>query len=306
MNIDWPLHTVILAFGACSFLLLSASKALPDLFSPPVFKDTAYTAVPLDDLTSVTPRLHERSSHPGTTFHNGRVRISVLCASVCTLSVRLELYRRISEASECTINSVEVYLPLLLAIYDAARFQRPVNFESEEKPDQNVYESMSVALRRYILRPRTRLLLPAFLLSYGSYLVLGLWTSSNSTYICPVVVGDARTIPLMQICALFLDWCLAVLVYEMSPRSDGSGLSGRRMAILWSSTMIGVVAVWSFVALMVYIFKPEHRSWLLLLDSPTIFGVLAAMIGQAFIFSLLCITSLHFVRACYLVKIVLY
>lgn len=207
--------------------------------------------------------------------------------------MRIELYRRISNATECTIPSVEVFLPFLLALYDAIRSQRSLALAHEERPDSNIYDGIRSAIGMFILRPRTRYLLPMFLVSYGAYLAQGLWDSSNSTYICPIVTGEPRTIPAMQIGSLFLDLCLAMVVYETSPKGDGRGLSGRRCVVLWSSTMIATSVIWSGVAMIVYFFKPEYRNWLLFLQPSLDIGTLFAIIGHVFLFCVLCISTLH-------------
>ncbi|OQV09237.1 hypothetical protein CLAIMM_13378 isoform 2 [Cladophialophora immunda] len=186
-----------------------------------------------------------------------------------------------------------MFLPFLLAVYDSFRFQRSVDMQDEEKPDSSVYESLRAAARTYILRPRTRYLLSMFMVSYGCYLTQGLWTSTNSTYICPLALGEPKAIPMMQVCALALDFCLAVIAFETVPKSDGSGLSGRRCVVLWSSTMIATSVIWSITAIFVYIFKPEYRLWLLYLFPPLDVGTIIAMGCLIFLFCVLCISLLH-------------
>lgn len=291
---DRPVHIVILALTACSFALPSASKALPNLFQPPGGKKGLYTALPLEELGQANrggvDHLNASSEQPQ---QGDRVRISILAAAICALSVRIELYRRISKATECTIDSVEMFLPLLLALYDAVRSQRTLNLPPDERPDNTIYESLRAAVTTHILRPRTRYLLSILMVSYGCYLAQGLWMSSTSTYICPIVVGEPKTIPMMQICALFLDFCLAIIAYETSPKNDGRGLSGRRYVVLWSSVMIATSVVWAMVALIVYVFKPEYRVWLLFLFPPLGFDSLIAIVGHVLLFCVLCISTLH-------------
>lgn len=217
----------------------------------------------------------------------------MLAAAVSVLSIRIELYRRISKATECTIDGVEVFLPVVLAIYDAFRSQRPMTEELEEEPDNSVYQSFRESLRVWILRPRFRYVFSIFVVSYGCYITQRLWASSNSTYICPIVVGEPKTIPLMQVSALLLDSCLAIIAYETSPKQDGRGLSGRRHVVLWSSVMIATAVVWSIIAIIAYIFKPEYRLWLLFLQPSLDFGTLIAMAGHVFLFCIFCISTLH-------------
>ncbi|KIW23571.1 uncharacterized protein PV07_11759 [Cladophialophora immunda] len=293
---DRPIHTVVLALTACSFALPSANRAIPQLFPSSDAKQNQgqYAALPLEELgEEANGRLEDPDTNPAHHRHTGKVRISVLALAVSALSLRIELYRRISLATECTIASVEMFLPFLLAVYDSFRFQRSVDMQDEEKPDSSVYESLRAAARTYILRPRTRYLLSMFMVSYGCYLTQGLWTSTNSTYICPLALGEPKAIPMMQVCALALDFCLAVIAFETVPKSDGSGLSGRRCVVLWSSTMIATSVIWSITAIFVYIFKPEYRLWLLYLFPPLDVGTIIAMGCLIFLFCVLCISLLH-------------
>lgn len=266
------------------------SRAIPRLLVPPDSKPEHYTALPLEELGHAIGRLQTGDAH---SQHNGKVRISIVAAAVCILSARIELYRRISKATECTVDSVEIFLPFLLALYDAVRSQRTLGPEPEERPDSSMYDSLQAALGRWIVRPRTRFLFPMFLLSSGCYLAQGLWSSSNSTYICPIVVREPRTIPMMQISALALDVLLAIIVYETTPKTDGRGLSGRRCVVLWSSAMAATSIVWSVVASIVYTFKPEYRNWLLFLHPPLDLGTFFAIGVHVLLFCLLCISTLH-------------
>ncbi|KIY03617.1 uncharacterized protein Z520_00308 [Fonsecaea multimorphosa CBS 102226] len=293
---DRPIHTVVLALTACSFALPSASRAIPRLFPPSDAKHIRgqYTALPLEELgEEPNGRVEYPNTTPSQHRHIGKVRISVLTLAVSTLSLRIELYRRISLATECTISSVEMFLPFLLAVYDCFRFQRSVALQQEEKPDSSIYESLSSAARAYALRRRTRYLLSIFIVSYGCCLTQGLWTSTNSTYICSQSLGEPKTIPMMQLGALALDFCLAVIACETIPKSDGSGPSGQRCVILWSSTMMATSIIWSIAAIFVYIFKPEYRLWLSFLFPPLDIGTIFAMACHIFLFCVLCISLLH-------------
>ncbi|EXJ88609.1 hypothetical protein A1O1_05539 [Capronia coronata CBS 617.96] len=290
---DRPVHLIALALTACSFALPGISKALPRLFHPAESRHEDYTALPLDDLGYVNRKpdpAETPSTHPR---HNGKVRISVLVAAVSVVCVRLELYRRISMATECTIDSIEVFLPFLLAVYDAVRSQRARRLQEEERPDSSAYDALRATLRAHVLRPRTRYLIPMFLVSYGCYRILYLWDPVTSTYICPLVTGEGRIVPAMQVAALVLDLCLVITVYESSPKQDGKGLSPRRCVVLWSTVMIATAIVWSVVGVIVYIYMPEHRAWLSLLEPPLNFGDLMAITGHVLLFCLLCISSLH-------------
>lgn len=296
---DRPIHLVVLALLAGSFALPSASKVIPRLFQQPASNQGRYTAVPLEELGRALGRLGPEETD---NRREKKVRVSILTATTAILAVRIELYRRISGAPECTIDSVEVFLPFMLALYDAVRSQSSLALEYEERPDSSVYESFRMTVSRKVLGPRTRYLFPLFLVSYGCYLAQGFWASSTSTFICPRVTGEQRAIPTMQIGALLLDLCLAIIAYETAPKPDGRGLSGRRYVILWTSAMFATVILWSVVAVIVYISKPEYRTWLLFLEPALDSGTVFAISGNILLFCLLCITTTHCVSSGRLVQ----
>lgn len=272
---------------------------MPTLFQSPESKSKGgrYPSLPLNDLGNVEPQnARTQESNQG----QGKVRVTVLAAAIVALSLRLELYRRISKATECTIDSLEVFLPFLIALYDVYRSQKqsPPSGEKQTTTSASGWiprtvGSIQEAVSTYLLRPRTRYMLPVFLLAFGCHLIPGLWRSSTSTYICPIVTGEPRTIKLFQFLALFLDFSIAIIAYETRPKADGGGLSGRRCVVLWSSTLLGVSIVWSVVGGAVYLFKPEYRGWLLLLRPSVEFGTLVVMSVHTFLFCLVFISTLH-------------
>jgi hypothetical protein len=286
-------HTVVLALVACAFTLPNVNRILPQLFQLAESRQNKgqYTALPLEELGEANGRLIEPTHTP--LRHEGKVRITVLALAVCALVARIEIYRRVAQATECTIVSVEVFLPFLLAVWDCFASQRSLSLRQEEKPDSSVYEGLRSALRINYLGSRARYLLPAFLVSYGCYLTRGLWLSINSTYICPVASGEQKVIPTLQICSLILDFCLVVIAYETSPKPDGSGLSGRRCVVLWCWAMLGTSVVWCVIAVIFYAFKPEIRAWLLFLYPALEFSTLVAIAGHIFIFCILGVSLLH-------------
>jgi hypothetical protein len=105
---DRPVHTVVFCLAVAGFLLLGVSKVWPGLFRPPQ-SAAGYVEIPLDD--------REETSAHGEILPNRSTRIVgpglpiprlLLVASICALAVRIELFRRIFNATECTISSVEV------------------------------------------------------------------------------------------------------------------------------------------------------------------------------------------------------
>jgi hypothetical protein len=293
----------VAAFATCAFLIISTSKTLPNLFST-ARTTPVYSALPLDDLTpnGAVQDSVVLTKDGGIQRHQGKVRVTVLLAATVALSLRIELYRQISNATECTIPSLEIYLPILIAVYDALRFQRSdISQAGDRPPANNGYElwrnKLSAMIETYVLKPRYRYILSTFLFCYGCHLVIDQWHPLNSTYICPIVLNQHSTIPYAQTASLVLDGILAIIVYEMLPRKDGSGLSPRRSVVLWSSTLTGVTSVWSLIGLIFYLAKPERRLWLLLVDSADMFSLVFSITLQSVLFSVFCITTLHSVSS---------
>jgi hypothetical protein len=293
---DRPVHLLVFGLTACSFALPGVLRAVPQFLQPPrdIKGKGDYVPLPLEDYGHANGSARDSTSAQEDLVQaEGKVRISVLLLAVTALSVRIELYRRIDASPECGISNVEVFLPLLLAVYDALRSQSHIDVQWDERPDSSVYEYIRMAISTYIVRPRYRYLLPVAALTYGLYLTLGLWASSTSTYICAAARGESTLIPLLQIGCLLLDFQLALVAYETSPRSNRGGLSGRRCVVLWSSTMIAASVIWYIAALLLYILRPELRFWLFLLSPSLELGTIVAMIAFVFLFCVWCISTLH-------------
>ena len=108
----------------------------------------------------------------------------------------------------------QIVLPLCISIYDALRIQRPRQSENEESADGSIYDAGFASLQRTIRGSRWRYIPSTCALVLGSYMALGLWSGLTSTYICPLVVGETRSIPLMQWLGAALDSFLAIAAYE--------------------------------------------------------------------------------------------
>jgi len=105
---DRPVHTVVFCLAVAGFLLLGVSKVWPGLFRTPQGA-AGYVEIPLDDREETSAHgeiLPNRDTHivgPGLPMSR-----LLLVASICALTVRIELFRRIYKATECTVSSVEV------------------------------------------------------------------------------------------------------------------------------------------------------------------------------------------------------
>jgi hypothetical protein len=223
---------------------------------------------------------------------SGRVRVTVLLLAVAVLSLRIEALRRVARAPECNVLSVEIWLPLLLALYDALRFQKNEPRTSAENFDASIYRAILHRVRDYAVSSRWRIVGPMAVFCLGCRWATELWAGLNSTFICPINTGEQFSAPAAQIAGLILDLVLCIMVWENFPKRDGAGLSPRRNAILWSSTMAGAAIVWTVVAGAVYFGMHRHRYYVVLWDVSFV-PMAVSFTLQALLFSVLCITTLH-------------
>ncbi|RMZ85051.1 hypothetical protein DV738_g163, partial [Chaetothyriales sp. CBS 135597] len=290
---DRPLHTFVAALGLAAFALVSVTRAraIPALFVTSLAADTI-SSLPLND-GAKTPPLDSTKRQR----YHARIRLPVLAAAVAALTIRLEVYRQVSKATECMVTSVEVWLPLLLFVYDGIRTQRHHYLDTLSASSPNpagLGARVKPVINRYILSPRSRYVAPVAAVSLGCSLLLSLWRPLNSTYICPITGRQQHSIPLLQVCGMFLDVVLAVLVYETTAAgADNSATSSGKNVELWSSAMFVSAFVWAIVGAVLYIVKPEWRRWLLLLDMPSFLDISMAIFLQALLLSILIISALH-------------
>jgi hypothetical protein len=105
---DRPVHTIVFCLAVAGFLLLSLSRAWPGLFRSPQ-SAAGYVEIPLNDREETSAHEEILPNQGGHVVGPGLpISRLLLVASICALTVRIELYRRIYKATECTISSVEV------------------------------------------------------------------------------------------------------------------------------------------------------------------------------------------------------
>ncbi|RMZ88416.1 hypothetical protein DV736_g4349, partial [Chaetothyriales sp. CBS 134916] len=242
---DRPVHIFVVALGVAAFTLVSTAKAIPALFA-------------------TSPATHVSSSFPSAKtppddarLHNLRICLPVLAAAVAAITARLEVYRQVSKATECTLSSVEVWLPLLLLTYDCVRTQR-YHLDLPSEDTAGLVARLKLLINRYRLRP-------------------GSW------YIPPITA----------VCGMILDFALALLVYETMARANSSATSSNINVLLWGTVLFVSALIWTLVGAVLYVFKPEWRVWLLLLDTPSFLATSSAIFLQSILLSVLLISALH-------------
>lgn len=199
-----------------------------------------------------------------------------------------------------------MWLPFLVAVYDALRSQdqqrsrRAREYESDDEdddsPDATAYEDLSKSLSSTFLSSKWRYTFSAFLLSFGLYLVAGLWNTAESSHVCALLSTDISMIPRFQLLALFFDLALAIAVFELA--LGGTQSSTRLLAapVSWAIALILTSAIWAIVTIVVYFGQPENRPWLFMQgDSST--QPLLTLLGQAIFLTTVCISTLYSVGA---------
>ena len=291
MPAERPLHCALFALATCACVLIGASKALPDVFfNPPKTRPTSptYALLPRtssnDDFSSLTNR--------AASGQQARFPLKVLVLATACLAIRLETYRRIAHNPECATPAVEIWLPLLLVVYDSLRNQLSRNINGAEKIDNTVYESLIETVRRKLLSTRFRNALPVALFCWGCQSLQGLWNGLNSTYICPVVTGEHTTVPMAQLFGLLLDVALIIMFWECLSSSGEASNTSQRNARLWAATMVGSVAIWFGFGAVVYAQKERMRYYVVLWDVDT-FSILTSFSLQAILFSVAFVSTVH-------------
>lgn len=220
------------------------------------------------------------------------------------LTLRIDLQRRLLLASECTTRSVEVWLPFLIAVYDALRFQRQQrprraheddngDDDDDDDIDATTFDHLGQSLSSAFLSSRWRYLPTAFLLSLGCFLVAGLWTTSQSTYICPLLSTDINLVPRLQVLALFLDTALAIAVLELTLGGMLPSSPILETPTSWAVVLTLTSAIWSVVAIVCYSNQPENRGWLLLQHEHFPLRSLFLLLCQALFLTVLCMSTLY-------------
>lgn len=219
--------------------------------------------------------------------------------AVCAVSVRVEFYRRIATASECTTQSPDVFLPLLIAIYDAARSSTLKGKALKEDLDGTQPKTRLGSISQRFLRSPARFVIPAFIVSAASYCSLGIWDGINSTYICPIVLREPQIILFMQWASLILDASIAIALYEISLSSGGSTSRGRsRPCISWAFILFTASAVWTAIGMIVYLAKPHYLPWLIPVDLLFTTNLVISLLWQTLLFSTFAVSTAWWVLRC--------
>lgn len=289
ISTDRPVHLAILTLCCLSIALaIIASKS--QLGSHNSHDNVEYIALQ-----------REQKSQANTTGRTPRKRFLylILVVAVLALTARIDLQRRLFLASECATRSRQVWLPFLISIYDALRWQKPglsrreEDEEEEDDFDTSAYQDLVKSTKLKILSSRWRFAPTTFLLSFGCYMVAGLWLSSESSHICPQMSSDRVTVPRLQWLVLLLDTVIAIAALELALEARTPSKSMLSIPYVWSTVAIACIAVWSAVLTMLVRTQPENRSWIFLQDEPAPGRAIFVLFYQALFLSILVASSLY-------------
>lgn len=218
----------------------------------------------------------------------------VALVTAIAVVLRVVVQQQKQSISECDLGSYEVWLPLLLALYDARRFQLPTVVNLVENVETTAYEDFSQNTKARFLATRWRYMPQAFLLSLGCHLVDGLWATSQSTYICALTTQKQRRMSQWQWASLGLDLLIVIGIAEIVQRAEKCSRSTRRghspLTLLASVSSMASVGL-AIVAAVYYKLAPEHRTWIWLADDK---GLWRLLLAQALLSTAFGLQTLHF------------
>lgn len=306
INTDKPVHLALLTTLCSATSLLVISKRTQSHLLSRSRSPSQYGQIPLQELPNGQDKIDKEKQRIHNYALSSAALFGIILAATVVLSFRIDLQRRLLLASECSTRSVEVWLPFLVAVYDALRFQHQKHSRRSREDDDDssddddldatAYDDLSQSVTSAFLSSRWHYLPSAFLLSLGCYLVAGLWLTSESSHVCPLLSTDVNMVPRLQLLALFLDLALAIAVLELT--LGGMLPSSPLLATptSWAVVLTLTSVVWAVVTIVVYIKQPENRPWLLMQDDSFSSRPLFSLICQALFLTALCISTLYSVR----------
>jgi hypothetical protein len=134
-------------------------------------------------------------------------------------SVRKEKRHSGSMKQSSLISLLPQYaIPFFISLYGYVRYQR------EKTPKREAQSGIRRAAH-YILTGNLRYVIPASMLIMGGFLVNSLHEGRRSTYICPIVLHEARRMQVLKIISVLVDSALLLCAAESLRMKKSSGRS---------------------------------------------------------------------------------
>ncbi|KAI4921650.1 hypothetical protein J4E90_000076 [Alternaria incomplexa] len=278
--LDKPLHTVAIVL-LLTGLAVVAIEAWSSRSAQPQ-PHTRYIAIALNQVQSrpAAEEIWTEAGQPGRR-RGWSVRavgalLAVLLFAICG---RIAIFYRVTKDVECSGPSALSFLPLVAALYHSIRH-----------PSQRQYPAWSADTRprtqldrvySFIFDGSTRYIIPSFLLSVSSFLVIIKSSSLRSNYICPTADSTATAIPFLQFLGFLLDCVIVQIAYRLI--DDGISEAddwtihlpdGTSNHLLVGLTLTASSLVLLVAGIIIYPAMPEHREWMLSFPSEYLLGLL--------------------------------
>lgn len=255
------------------------------------YRSNAYTEAVLprvNDLNTEKRHVSGKSTQP---VGENSIQIKRLVLAVLALTLRIEIWRRISNAPECSLSSLEIWLPLLWATYEACRSDRTQTCRDSGNSNGITDDSASSTYIWTLLRSRLRYAIPTSFICVGCHLISRLWRGLNSTFICPQVSGGQSLVPALQSVALLLDFLLLAVVLEcrVSRRLEPHSKPPLKFC---SFVLFYTAACWAVIGVVIYTYFHRHRYYVVLWDVPAA-AMGLSILFQAVQFTVMCATCLY-------------
>ncbi|KAK5941501.1 hypothetical protein PMZ80_006780 [Knufia obscura] len=296
---DRPVHLAILTLVCSALSLLVIAKRSQFKRNIDSGHRGDYVSIPLKELRDGDAKVAKEKQRIHSYALTSSELFAIVLVATVALTVRVDVQRRLLLVSECATRSVEVWLPFLIAVYDALRFQKRQDVRAIEEDDDDedlgstAYQDFAQSLKRSLLSSPWRYVPTAFLLSLGCHLVAGLWLSSESSHVCPISSSDVVVVPRLQWLALLLDTSLAIASLELAIGGMLPSTPILSIPISWAAVLTLSAGVWSIIAAVVIATQPENHAWLFMEHEPSPVGSILSLVCQALLLATFCISTLY-------------
>lgn len=179
------------------------------------------------------------------------------------------------------------------------RYQQALPLDSGAGSESRWYIKIFWRLRSSVLQLPWRYVPSGLAMTYGCYSISGLWRAQTSTFICPIVSGEASSVPRLQKCAVVLDGLLLVIAQELLRPKLISNRKSSSPLLSCASILLGASTIWTVCVGITYIFKKEDMQWLTMNDNPSSLTTIWYAIVQGMVLSLFILSSMRYVRSDY-------
>lgn len=266
-----------------------------------LFYRARYEAIPLRDTQDGALSSEQEGQRSRTNGSGILALLSLICGATIALTVRIETLRQTLLAPECASRSREVWLPFIVAFYDAA----VIWFCDYKSNKRKIREGLGTTVNcnfdwssRALLFSGTLRYIPAgFLLSAGCHLVAGPWFEVKSTLVCPLSSPIAHVVPALQWISVFFDASLAILALELSHECRHPPRPALSLPLPWIIVTALSAGVWATIFVFVYALQPENHAWLVFGLEASRYTHMHYLFSQALFLGLLCVATLYSVRS---------